>query len=278
MRPWVAGLVLTSAVLHASWNALLKGGSDRLRSVTVMALAASLASAAWAAFLPAPRTASWFCIGFSVVLHVAYNLLLVVTYQHGDLGVTYPIARGSSPLLVAASAAILAGERLDALSIAGIALICVGIIGMTREILGGKPAQVIAPAVLTGVMIAAYTVVDGLGSRASGNARAYAAWLFMALGPAMLPVWAWRRRGSCVRVDTESLRSAAGGVVSLMAYALVIWAASISPMGPVSALRESSVVVAAVLGWLFLGERLGPWRLGACLVVVAGAACLGLRG
>jgi drug/metabolite transporter (DMT)-like permease len=280
VSPWVAGLVLTSAVLHASWNALLKGGSDRLRSVTVMALAASLASAAWAVFLPAPRAASWLCIGLSVVLHVAYNLLLVMSYRHGDLGVTYPVARGSSPLLVAAGAAILAGERLDAFTLVGIALVCGGIVGLARESRGGNLSQVIAPAVLTGVTIAAYTVVDGLGSRASGNAWAYAAWLFLALGPAMLPVWAWRRRrpGGHVRLDAESLRSAAGGFVSLAAYAIVIWAASISPMGPVSALRESSVVVAAVLGWLFLGERLGPWRLAACLVVASGAACLGLRG
>ncbi len=279
MSPFVAGLVLTSAVLHASWNALLKGGSDRLRSVTVMALAASLASAAWAAFLPAPRAASWFCIGLSVVLHVAYNLLLVMAYRHGDLGVTYPIARGSSPLLVAAGAAILAGERLDAFTLVGIALVCGGIIGLARENRGGKLSRVIVPALLTGVTIAAYTVVDGLGSRASGNAWAYAAWLFLALGPAMLPVWALRRApAGRIRLDAESLRSAAGGVVSLAAYAIVIWAASISPMGPVSALRESSVVVAAVLGWLFLGERLGPWRLAACLVVASGAACLGLRG
>jgi len=280
VSPGVAGLVLTSAVLHASWNALLKGGSDRLRSVTVMALAASLASVAWVAFLPAPRAASWFCIGLSVLLHVAYNLLLVMTYRHGDLGVTYPIARGSSPLLVAAGAAILAGERLDALTLVGIALVCVGITGLARESRGGKLSQVIVPAVLTGVTIAAYTVVDGLGSRVSGNAWAYAAWLFLAIGPAMLPVWALRRRGpgGHVQLDAESLRSAAGGLVSLVAYAIIIWAASISPMGPVSALRESSVVVAAVLGWLFLGERLGPWRLAACLVVALGAACLGLRG
>jgi drug/metabolite transporter (DMT)-like permease len=279
VSPWVAGLVLTSAVLHASWNALLKGGSDRLRSVAVMALAASLASAVWAAFLPAPRAASWLCIGLSVALHVAYNLLLVMAYRHGDLGLTYPVARGSSPLLVAAGAAILAGERLDAFTLVGIALVCGGIIALARECRGAKLSRVIAPAVLTGVTIAAYTVVDGLGSRASGNAWAYAAWLFLALGPAMLPVWALRRGpGGRVRLDAEMLRSAAGGVVSLAAYAIVIWAASISPMGPVSALRESSVVVAAVLGWLFLGERLGPWRLAACLVVASGAACLGLRG
>jgi drug/metabolite transporter (DMT)-like permease len=294
VSPWVAGLVLASAVLHASWNALLKGGGDRLRSVTVMAVAASLTSAAWAAFLPFPRAASWLYIGLSVVLHVAYNLLLVTAYRHGDLGVTYPVARGSSPLLVAAGAAVLAGERLDAFTVVGIALVCGGILGLAREGLGGKRLRAVVPALLTGVTIAAYTVVDGLGSRASGDPRAYAAWLFLTLGPAMLPAWAWRgwrrrRQGGlggpgradgrrARLVDAAALRSAAGGVVSLVAYAIVIWAASVSPIGPVSALRESSVVVAAVLGWLFLGERLGPWRLSACLVVAAGAACLGLRG
>ena len=244
-----------------------------------MALAASLVSAAWVAFLPAPRAASWFCIGLSVVLHVVYNLLLVMAYRHGDLGVTYPVARGSSPLLVATGAAILAGERLDAFTLVGIALVCGGILGLARESRGGKLSRVITPAVLTGMTIAAYTVVDGIGSRASGHAGAYTAWLFLALGPAMLPVWAWRRgTGGPIRIDAEALRSAAGGFVSLTAYAIIIWAASISPMGPVSALRESSVVVAAVLGWLFLGERLGPWRLAACLVVALGAACLGLQG
>jgi drug/metabolite transporter (DMT)-like permease len=193
--------------------------------------------------------------------------------------VTYPAARGSSPLLVAAGAVILAGERLDAFTLLGIAFVCGGIIGLAREIRSGKHSQVIVPAVLTGVTIAAYTVVDGLGSLASGNAWAYAAWLFMALGPAMISVWAWRGEpGRHIRTDAESLRSATGGLVSLAAYAIVIWAASISPMGPVSALRESSVVVAAVLGWLFLGEPLGPWQLAACLVVALGAACLGLRG
>ncbi|QJW96498.1 DMT family transporter [Frigoriglobus tundricola] len=280
MSPWVTGLVLFSAVLHASWNALLKGGSDRLHSVTVMAVAASLVSAVWAAFLPAPLAESWSYIGLSVALHVAYNLLLVAAYRHGDLGVTYPVARGSSPLLVAAGAAILAGERPDALALVGIALVCGGILGLAREHRRGPRSRVIAPAVLTGVTIAAYTVVDGLGSRVSGDAGAYAAWLFLATGPAMLPVWAWQRRvpGGLVRLDAGTLRSAAGGVVSLAAYAIVIWAASISPMGPVSALRESSVVVAAVLGWLFLGEPLKWWRLVACLVVATGAACLGLRG
>ncbi len=274
MSPWVAGLVLLSAVMHASWNALLKGGGDRTRSIAVMAATAGLASAAWAVFLPAPRPGNWPYIGLSVALHVAYNFLLVLAYRHGDLGVSYPVARGSSPLLVAGGAAVLAGERLDAFALAGIVLVCGGIFGLARDGREGKLTRGIVPALLTGVTIAAYTVADGLGGRAAGNAWSYAAWLFALNGLAMLPVLFWRR----ARLDAASQRSAAGGVVSLAAYAVVVWAASAHPMGRVSALRETSVVVAALLGWLFLGEQLGSRRLVACLVVAAGAGCLGLRG
>lgn len=271
MSPWVTGLVLFSAVLHASWNALLKGGGDRPRSVAAMAAAAGLASAGWACVRPAPRVESWFYIFLSVVLHVAYHFLLVWAYRHGDLGVSYPVARWSSPLLVAAGAAVLAGERPDALTLVGIVLVCGGIFGLAR---GRAGARGIAPALLTGATIAAYSVADGLGSRAAGNAWSYAAWLFVFNGPAVLPVLLWRDP----RFDAGARRPAAGGAVSLVGYAIVIWAASIGPMGRVSALRESSVLVAAVLGWLFLGERLGSRRLVACAIVAAGAACLGLRG
>ena len=255
--------------MHASWNALLKSGGDRLRAMTVMAVSAGLVSAVWVCFLPFPHAESWFYIVLSVVLHIAYYFLLVWAYRHGDLGVSYPVARGSSPLLVAAGAAIVAGERLDAFTLLGIVLVCGGIFGLARGKAGG-----IVPALLTGATIAAYSVADGLGSRAAGNAWSYAAWLFVFNGLAMLPVLFWRRG----RFDSSTQKSAAGGVVSLVGYAIVIWAASISPMGQVSALRESSVVVAAVLGWLFLGEQLGSRRLVACLIVAAGAACLGLRG
>jgi drug/metabolite transporter (DMT)-like permease len=273
VSPLVAGLVLLSAVLHAAWNALLKSRGDRLRSVTVMAVAAGLASAVWAFYLPAPRPESWFYLFLSVVLHVAYYFLLVTAYRHGDLGVSYPVARGSSPLLVTAGAATVAGERLDAFTLLGIVLVCGGIFGLARG-RAGDVTRGIPPALLTGVTIAAYSVADGLGSRAAGNAWSYAAWLFVFNGLAMLPVLFWRG----ARFDSSTRRSASGGVVSLVGYAIVIWAASISPMGQVSALRESGVVVAAILGWLFLGEQLESRRLVACLVVAAGAACLGMRG
>ena len=133
MSPLVVGMVLTSAAMHASWNALLKGGSDRLRSVTVMAATTSVAAALWLLSLPIPRIGSRGCFVLSAALHVTYNLLLVASYRHGDLGVSYPIARGASPLLVALGATVVAHERLDLLSLAGIALISLGILGLAFE-------------------------------------------------------------------------------------------------------------------------------------------------
>jgi drug/metabolite transporter (DMT)-like permease len=272
----VAGLVLTSAAMHASWNALLKGGSDRLRSVTVMAVTTSLVAVIGALLLPTPRVGSWGCIALSAALHVAYNLLLVASYRHGDLGVSYPIARGSSPLLVAVGAAFVAHEQLDLLTLTGVGLISVGILGLAFETRNGLPSRALVPALLTGATIAAYTLADGMGARLSGHSQSYAAWLFLSYGPAMLLILIlWRGHADHFRLDAEWARSALGGIVSMAAYAIVIWAASVSPMGPVSALRETGVVFAALIGRLFLDEPLGPRRLAACTIVALGAACLG---
>ena len=142
MSPVVAGLVLTSAAMHASWNALLKGESDRLRSVTIMAATTSVVAGLCLLYLPAPRVGSWGCIGLSAVLHVIYNLLLVASYRHGDLGVAYPIARGSSPMLVALGATLVAHERLDFLSLAGVALVSLGILGLAFENRKGVPSRI----------------------------------------------------------------------------------------------------------------------------------------
>jgi drug/metabolite transporter (DMT)-like permease len=200
----------------------------------------------------------------------------VVSYRHGDLGVSYPISRGSSPLLVALGAAALAGERLDGLSLTGVAFISIGILGLAFEGRKGLRSRALVPALLTGITIAAYTLADGLGARLSGHSQAYAAWLFVSYGPAMLLILVlWRGHADQFRLDAETARSALGGLVSMTAYAMVIFAASVSPMGPVSALRETGVVFAALIGRIFLGEELSGRRLASCSVVALGAACLG---
>ena len=276
MSPLVVAVVLAAAVMHAFWNALLKGGGDRLRGIVVMSVAASAACAPAAFILPLPQTECWPLILLSAAIHVGYNLFLVKAYRYGDLGQVYPIARGFSPLLVTMGAAFFAGERPDALTLLGIALISAGILSLARGWSEATSAAGISSAFATGLFIAAYTINDGLGGRLSGNPVSYAVWLFMIDGLPM-PLLYWWTRGlsePLVQADTETAKSVLGGLVSLIAYASVIWAASITPMGPVSALRETSVVFAAFMGRIFLAERLTVGRLASCVAVAAGALVL----
>ncbi|MGU3540459.1 EamA family transporter [Methylobacterium sp. A54F] len=273
MTPLVLAAVMGAAILHAGWNAVLRGGSDRLWSMTLMMVAIACVSAAAVAVLPWPSAASWPYVVASAVIHLGYNLSLVRTYRSGDLGQTYPISRGSSPVLVALGAVVFAHEGVGPVAAAGIALVSGGILSLAVQ--GRRLRADFLPAALaTGVLIGAYTVVDGIGVRLSGNSLSYAASMFLLWSLSMPPLyWALRGRPPAY-TGTQTLLALAGGLVSLLAYGIVIWAMQHDAMGPVSALRETSVVYAAVIGRLFLGEALSPRRIASCLAVAAGAACL----
>jgi drug/metabolite transporter (DMT)-like permease len=277
VTPFVLGLLLTSAALHASWNALLRSGADRLWSMTVMTSGAALIALPVALWAPAPHPESWPFLALSASLQVAYCLLLVRAYQHGELGQVYPVARGSSPLLVTLGAALLARERLGVLQLGGIALISCGILGFAWGRGRLDPRSLLA-ALATGVAIATYTVTDGLGARASGAPTSYAAWLFVLQGAPMPLVYtALRGRFSVDPYAAETYKAVAGGVVSMLAYGIVVWAMSRSPMGATSALREISILFAALLGRVLLGEPLTAGRLLAASSISAGATCLVLE-
>ncbi|MBP0599051.1 EamA family transporter [Herbaspirillum sp. LeCh32-8] len=276
----VIGLVLAAALLHASWNALLKSSADRLASLSLMTIGAGVAAIPLIVWRPLPDPASWFCIFLSGVLHTGYNLFLIRAYKIGDFGQSYPIARGSSPLLVALGAALFAGEQLGIYTVIGIALVSAGIVSLAnlrqldrRENLAGPAA-----AFTTGAFIAAYTVTDGIGARLAGDSISYSGWLFV-LDSIPLALIYWRRHGRIPVAlnERETWIGLAGGVMSLLAYAIVIWAVTLAPMGMVSALRETSVLFALMIGWLFLGEKLTPRRVLSCLVIAAGAVVLGMR-
>ncbi|WP_353254540.1 EamA family transporter [Burkholderia anthina] len=267
--------VLCAAFLHASWNALVRSSGDRLRSATVLQIAIGLFALL---FLPAAAPislASWICVAASAVIHVVYTLLLVRAYEHGDLTVAYPVARGTAPLLVTLGAAAFAGERLSAGAQCGLVLICAGIMAIGLE--GGRGArhrmtQVLPTAFATGVSIAAYSVVDGIGVRESGSTIGYTAWMFVLTG-LMMAVY-YRLRAGSLRLAQdvgETAKAACGGVFAALAYGTVIWAMDRAPMGPVSALRETSVVFAALIARVYLGERLTRRRAAGCAVIAAGA-------
>lgn len=273
MTPIVLACVMCAASLHAGWNAVLRGGSDRLWSMTLMMVAVAGVSAVAMTVLPWPNAASWPYVIASALIHTGYNLSLVWTYRSGDLGQTYPISRGSSPVLVTLGAAVFAHETIGVVAIAGVALVSGGILSLAIQ--GGRVRADFLPAALTtGVLIAAYTVVDGIGVRLAGNSLSYATSMFLLWSLTMPPIY-WAMRGTPpVYTRLQTAMALCGGLVSILAYGIVIWAMQHDAMAAVSALRETSVVYAAIIGWLVLGEKLSPRRIASCVAVAVGAACL----
>ncbi|APA87741.1 DMT family transporter [Paraburkholderia sprentiae WSM5005] len=280
MLSYTGGIVLFAAVLHASWNAMLHGNRDRFWSMTWMSIAIAAVSVLVVLFNPRPASAAWPCIVASGFVHLFYNVSLVRSYRRSDLALAYPIARGSSPLLVALGAALFAHEAIGPLHALGIAMVSGGIIAMA--LLGRQVSRAGALAALTtGATIALYTVIDGIGVRLSNSEPlSYTAWMFLFY--ALMPVLFIATRGLAalwtpVRAERLSVGlSLVGGLVSLAAYGIVIWALQSGAMGAVSALRETSVVFALLIGRVFLRETVSGTRWLACLVVAAGAVCLGL--
>ncbi|TIR76937.1 MAG: EamA family transporter [Mesorhizobium sp.] len=272
MNATVVGLALSAAILHASWNAFLRTGVDRLWTVTVMSFSSTAAAIVLALFHPLPAAAAWPYVVLSAVLQVGYSVFLVAAYRYGELGQVYPIVRGSVPLLVA-----LAGQRLAAPELIGVALVACGIMGLS---VGRGRASVtsILYALATGVIIAAYATVDAIGVRVAGDSAAYTAWVLLIYG-ALLPAAFVGLRGR-LTVDLrapETRKALSGGLFALLAYGAVVAAFAQGPAGPITAIRETSVVFAAFIGRFFLGEQLTPRRIGACAVVALGAICLGYR-
>ena len=280
MLSYTGGIVLFAALLHASWNAMLHGNRDRFLSMTWMSIAIAGVATLVIVLLPLPQRAAWPYIVASGLVHIFYNVSLVRSYRRSDLALAYPIARGSSPLLVTLGAALFAHEAIGRLHVLGIVMISGGIIAIALQ--GRRVSRAGALAALTtGATIALYTVIDGIGVRLSnGQPLSYTAWMFLfywampmlfVVARGFTPLW------TPVRAEPLSIVSSlAGGLVSIAAYGIVIWALQSGAMGAVSALRETSVVFAVLIGRLFLREAVSGARWLACVVVAAGAVCLGL--
>jgi len=278
LTPLVTALVLCAALMHASWNALVKSDKDRLDSFGLVMLAGSLIGLAIAPFVPLPADAAWKWIAASTAIHVFYFFFLLRAYAHGDLSHVYPIARGLGPTLVAIFSDVLVGERVSVQEALGVGLVSLGIIGLA---LGngwrGLRGRGTVFAVLTGMTIAAYTVADGTGVRSSGNALSYIVWLNIAQGPWVFVVALYLRRGALFSyLRRQWRRGSAGGVIATVGYGIAIWALSLGTMAHVAALRETSVLFAALIGTLLLGEPFGRRRIVAAGIIVAGLILMNL--
>ncbi|MFJ4873728.1 EamA family transporter [Streptomyces sp. NPDC088745] len=275
MTPLVISAVLLAAVTHASWNAIAHHIKDQLVSFTLISGGGLLIGLVMAAFVPFPAAAAWPFLALSAALHVAYMLLLMRSFTLGDFGQMYPIARGTAPLAVTALAAVFADEIPTGWQLAGVAVACTGLVGVALWGIRGsgrKPQwAAIGAALATGLAIALYTTVDGLGVRASGTSLGYVAWLMVLEGIA-IPVYAlYRRRGRlAAQVRPYAVRGFAGAALSVAAYGLVLWAQTRAPLAPIAALRESSIIVGAAIGAIFLKERFGGPRIAAAGLMVVG--------
>jgi drug/metabolite transporter (DMT)-like permease len=277
----VALLVLLAAVLHASWNVLVKIGGDRLLVQTTIIGTSSVACALLLPLVGLPQPASWPFIAASVIVHNLYFFFLLRSYAHGDLSQVYPIARGTSPLVVALLAGPLAGERLLASDFAGVMLVTAGIASLASGRTAVGDARAVSYALVTGLLIAAFTLIDGIGIRRSGGALSFILWMqALEIVPLGAFVLLFRRDRVAPFLATNGARGVLGGMLgglmAATAYALVLWAYSRAALAPVSALRETSVVMAALFGAVSLGEPFGTRRVIASVVVVIGVALLNL--
>ncbi|TSB21490.1 DMT family transporter [Streptomyces benahoarensis] len=275
MTPLVVVAVLIAAVTHASWNAIAHGIRDQLLAFTLVGGGGAVCGLVLAPFTPLPAAAAWPYLLGSAVLHIVYQVLLMQSFRLGEFGQMYPIARGTAPLVVTVLAAVFVGEVPGPWALAGVALASAGLLGVALWGLRGSGARPQWPALLaalaTGLSIASYTTVDGLGVRASGTSLGYIAWLMLLEGIA-IPVYALavRRRQLLVQLKPFALRGALGGVLSVFAYGLVLWAQTQAPLAPIAALRESSIIVGAAIGALFFKERFGAPRIAAAGLMVVG--------
>jgi len=269
--------VLFAALLHAAWNAFIKSGDDKLAETVMLVTDAGAAAGAALPFVPAPAPASWPYIAASVVVHCVYFYFVAVAYRAGDLSFAYPIMRGTAPLFTAVLTAFIVGEPIGKGGWLGIVLLSAGILWMARD--GLKPARsqkrTLVFALLNALVIVAYTVADGLGARASQNAWSYVLWMFFLNMFPFLAMGLTARAGALLSAPAVAwARGFAGGLASVCAYGIALWAMTRAPIAPVAALRETSVLFGTALGALVLRERFGPGRWIAAALIAAGAAAM----
>ena len=269
------GLILCAAVLHAVWNALVKGSADRVITLGLINLGGGLVGIVMVVLYLPPAREAWLFIAVSTLIHYFYYGFLLVAYRFGDLSQVYPIARGIAPVLVALGAQFFAGEVLPPVAWAGILIISVAIAAQTFGQRGARiNVSALAAAILTGITIASYSVVDGMGVRASASPLGYIGWLFTLESFSTVVLLGARWNKLRDYPAKYYLIGIGGGVISALAYGLAIYAKSLTSLGTVSAIRESSVIIAALIGVVWFGER--PWKLRmiSALFVVAGIVLL----
>ena len=269
--------VIAAAMLHAVWNAVVKGGHDKHLGMTAIVLGHAPIAVVVLLIAPIPDAASWPFLIAGVALHVGYQLFLLTSYRIGDLTQVYPIARGTAPMLVAGVSVVFLGVELSANELLAILLIAIGVMSLSlvRQQDGLRNSRAAMLAFVTGCFIAGYSLVDGLGARQAGTALGFYAWLSLANALIFAAIMAIAKPGLIGRIRTEAVPAMVfGGAASFAAYGLVIWAFTQAPIALVTALRETSIIFALFIGVFFLKERLDLAKVAATVLTLSGAIIL----
>lgn len=264
--------VLFAAACHAGWNALIKVGLDPLSTTTLISIGSGVVALAFVPFAGVPASAAWPWLFASVAIHLVYFASLIECYRTGDLGQVYPIARGSAPLMTAAATTVVLREQLSPVGWTGILALVAGVLLLSAR--GGRELtqidrRAVGFALFTALTICAYSVVDGVGARLSGNPNAYSLWLFVGIAMVMVPYALYRDgRDVIPAMGRYWRRGLVGGALQLLSYGIAIWAMTAAPIAIVATLRETSVLFGAVIAVVVLKEPLRAARvLAACLIV-----------
>ena len=259
--------VLFAALCHAGWNALIKVWLDPLSTTTLIAIGSAVVGLVCLPLVGMPEDAAW--------------PWLIEAYLTGDLGQVYPIARGSAPLMTAAASLVFVGERLSLASWVGIAALAAGVLLLSARgarALAHIDRRAVGFALLTALTICAYSVVDGIGARASRNPQSYVLWLLIGNALLLTPYALWRDgRDVIPAMQRFWLRGLAGGALQTLSYGIALWAMTLAPIAIVAALRETSVLFGAVIAVVVLKEPLRAARIGAALLIVSGLILIRLQ-
>jgi drug/metabolite transporter (DMT)-like permease len=269
------GLVILSAIAHAVWNALVKSAGDRAMTMVAIRTVGMMLGLIALPFVDWPAPESWKWLALTAAVMFAYYALLVRSYGVGDMSVVYPLARGLAPVLTTIAAFLVIGEALSAGQIAAVVMISIGIMALSFG--AGASRSAVGFALATGVSVATYSFFAGLGVRSAGTVLGFQACLEIVTGFGMLCYGVVARRADLVvYVRRHGAVGLFAGAVSVLGFLAYLVAARSLPLGPVSALRETSVIFGAVLGTIVLREGFGPRRIAAAVLVTVGIVLLAL--
>ncbi|WP_069301536.1 EamA family transporter [Neptunicoccus sediminis] len=272
----VFAAVLFAALLHASWNAIVKFGEDKFQGMVLLSISHGLIGLVMIAVFPAPARESWWLLAGSVLCHLIYKSFLTIAYMRGDLSRVYPIARGTAPMIVLGVSLLILPDVVTGTQVGGILLVGLGIVLMAKGVFThGEERALIPYALMAAIGTAGYSLFDGMGARASGHASGFVAWLFF-LDAFLFTLGGLALRGRAVlpRSGRVWALGMVAGLASVVAYWIAVWAMTVAPIAVVTALREVSVLFAVLIGIFFFKDRADAGKLLAAVVIVLGVIAI----